>query len=241
VNYGDEGDEDRCAGGEGLDGGGGRSIRELRRRIDGFTPERQKIFLKTLRKTGCVRDSARAARVSTTTIDRARRCFADFDEKCRAARELAVPNLEAIAYRRATVGAAARIVRKGKLFEVRVKPSDSMLRLLLAGAAPKKYGRFAGLPAAKRADERKRPGWMPHERSPEEVRESILTKLEAIARHRIEHEGYRLGPGGELLAPGMRLVSEEELRRLGWTDPDFEEGAGDGGGGGGGPGPEGAG
>jgi hypothetical protein len=127
----------------------GRSIEELRYRIDGFTPERRQRFLAALRQTGCIRDAARAAGVTSKTIDRLRRIFADFDAQCRAARDLAVPNLEAIAFQRATVGAPAKIVRKGKLFEVRVKPSDSMLRLLLAGAAPEKYGRFAGLAAAK--------------------------------------------------------------------------------------------
>ena len=128
---------------------GGPSISELRLREDGFTPEKQKTFLKTLRKTGCVADAARTAGISTTTIGRLRRKFADFDARCAAARRMALPELEAIAYARATVGAPAKIVRKGKLFEVRVKPSDSILRLLLAGAAPKKYGRYAGLPAAK--------------------------------------------------------------------------------------------
>lgn len=192
-----------------------RSIATLRLRIDGFTPERQKRFLETLRETGCVRDAARAAGVSRKTIDVTRRNFADFDALCRAARDLALPNLEAIAYRRATVGAAAKIVRKGKLFEVRVKPSDSMLRMLLAGAAPDKYGRFAGFAAAKGA----RPDWMPRERSPEEVTESITRKLEAIARHRVEQEGYTVGPSGGLVPPGWRMVDEEELKRLGWTPP----------------------
>ena len=129
---------------DGDEGERGRRIAELRERIDGFTPERQRTFLDALRETGCVRDAARVAGVSTTTIDRARRNFPDFDADCRTVRNLAVPALEAIAYRRATVGAAARIIRNGRLFEVRVKPSDSMLRLLLAGAAPERYGRRIG-------------------------------------------------------------------------------------------------
>jgi hypothetical protein len=211
------------AGQDGEAVGEGRSIAGLRTRIDGFTPERRQFFLAALRETGCVRDAARAAGVSTTTIDRLRRLFADFDGQCRAARDLAVPNLEAIAFQRATVGAPAKIVRKGKLFEVRVKPSDSLLRLLLAGAAPEKYGRFAGLAAAR---EEQRPRWRPPERSPEEVKESILARLEAMHRHRIEEEGYSEGPGGQLVPPGLRLVSEEELARLGWTPP-AEDGAGD--------------
>jgi hypothetical protein len=210
--------------GDGEEAGAGRSIETLRYRIDGFTPERRQLFLATLRETGCVTDAARAAGVTTRTIDRLRRLFADFDAQCRTAHAIAVPNLEAIAFQRATVGAPAKIVRKGKLFEVRVKPSDSMLRLLLAGAAPEKYGRFAGLAAAKGEQ---RPKWLPPERSPEEVKESILTKLAAIHRHRIEEEGYSEGPGGQLVPPGLRLVSEEELARLGWTPPEEKPAGGD--------------
>jgi hypothetical protein len=101
-----------------------------------------------------------------------------------------------------------------------VKPSDSMLRLLLAGAAPEKYGRFAGLAAAKGEQ---RPKWLPPEPSSDEVKESILSRIEAIHRHRIEEEGYSEGPGGQLVPPGLRLVSEEELARLGWTPPEEDE------------------
>ena len=204
---------------DGDEGGGGRRIAELRERIDGFTPERQRAFLDALRETGCIRDAARAAGVSTTTIDRARRNFPDFDADCRTVRNLAVPALEAIAYRRATVGAAARIIRKGRLFEVRMKPSDTMLRLLLAGAAPEKYGRCAGLAGARQAT---RPRGSPPERTLEEAKQSILKKLDAIDRHRVARQGYTIGPHGGLVPPGMRMVSEAELARLGWTAPDDE-------------------
>ncbi len=196
-----------------------RRIGSLRFRADGFTPERQKIFLKTLRKTGCVADAARKAGVSTTTIDRVRRTFADFAEKCDAARRMAVPSLEAIAYQRATVGAPAKIIRGGKVVEVRIKPSDAMLRLLLGGAAPEKYGRFAGLPARAGAGADGNAAKWRRPRTMEEIRESILRKFEAIDRHQVEHEGYTRGPGGQLVPPGRRMVSEEELARLGWTPP----------------------
>ena len=197
---------------------GGPSISELRPREDGFTPEKQKKFLKTLRKTGCVADAARTAGISTTTIHRLRRKFADFDARCVAARRMAVPELEAIAYARATVGAPAKIIRKGELFEVRVKPSDAILRLLLTGAAPRKYGRYAGLPA-KAADEKKPPRGMRPKPSPEEAVQNILARIDAIRRHKVRHQGYSFGPNGEFLPPGMRMVSEEELKRLGWTPP----------------------
>ena len=205
-------------------GGGGRAISALRPRIDGFTPERQKTFLRTLRRTGCVRDGARKAGVSTSTIDRARRNFADFDAKCRAALELALPKLEAIAYRRATVGAPEKVIRKGRVVQIKVKPSDAMLRLLLGGAAPGKYGRYAGLKRPGRGGARgaKQEQWR-RPRTLEESRDSILRKLAAIHRQRIEQDGYSAGPEGTLVPPGWRMVREEELARLGWTPPESEE------------------
>ncbi|HEX8642369.1 MAG TPA: hypothetical protein VF702_00475 [Allosphingosinicella sp.] len=213
---GDEEQEGGSAGGRGTE----RSIRSLRLREDGFTPARQKIFLKALRRTGCVADAARKAGISKNSVDRARRKFADFDARCKAARALALPGLEEIAYQRATVGAPAKVIRNGKLVEVRVQPSDAMLRLLLAGAAPKKYGRYAGL---KRAEDgaRGREKWR-RPRSPEEVRDSILRKLAAIRRHRLESGDYAEGPDGQLLPKGMRLVGVEELKRLGWRPPEEE-------------------
>ena len=168
-------------GGAGAERGAERArfIQELRPREDGFTPEKQKKFLKTLRKTGCVADAARTAGISTTTISRLRRKFADFDALCVEARRMAVPELEAIAYARATVGAPAKIIRKGELFEVRVKPSDAILRLLLAGAAPKKYGRYAGLPA--------RQGAAPGALGPEKwsFERSLAEVEEALAIYRL--------------------------------------------------------
>jgi hypothetical protein len=195
---------------------GGRSIESLRYREDGFTPEKQKVFLKVLRKTGCVADAARKAGVSTTTITRLRRLFADFDAACEAARRMAVPQLEEIAYRRATIGAPAKIIRNGALYEVRIKPSDSMLRLLLAGAAPEKYGRYAGRPG-KAAAEKKRK--VPEEIPIEQVRDEVLAQVANIRRHKIRREGYTSGPDGTLMPPGWRMVEEAELARLGWTPP----------------------
>lgn len=210
-------------GGDGFGGGGARGIGELRRRIDGFTPERQRKFLKWLGKTGCVKDAAGKAGISTTTVDRTRRKFADFDARCVAALELALPKLEAIAYKRATVGAPEKVIRKGKVVQIRQKASDAMLRLLLAGAAPRKYGRYAGLArGGGKARRETREPWR-RTRSPEEVKESILRKLAAIKRHRLAQGGYSEGPGGVMVPPGWRMVREEELARLGWTPPEGEE------------------
>lgn len=206
------------AGGDEEEGSeGARGIAGLRRRIDGFTPERQRKFLKWLGRTGCVRDAAGKAGISTTTIDRTRRKFADFNARCVAALELAVPKLEAIAYRRATVGAAEKVIRKGKVVEVRQKPSDAMLKLLLSGAAPRKYGRYAGL--ARGGGKRRRQREAEREPPIEQVRDEILRNVAAIRRSRAAKSGYTQGPGGVLVPPGWRMVREEELARLGWVPP----------------------
>ena len=197
----------------------GRGIKGLRARIDGFTPAKQRKFLKWLGRTGCVRDAAAKAGISTTTIDRTRRKFADFDARCVAALALALPALEAIAYKRATVGAPAKVMRKGKVVEIRVQPSDAMLKLLLTGAAPRKYGSRAGrkrtTPDAARRG-RATPRQLP---SAESAVESIVARVEAIKRHKVRHKGYSWGPEGTVVPPGWRMVREEELLRLGWTAP----------------------
>ena len=222
------GEESGEEAGEGGGEGGGRSIAELRRRIDGFTPERQRRFLKWLGKTGCVSDAAGKAGISTTTIDRTRRTFADFDARCVAALDLALPRLEAIAYRRATVGAPEKVIRKGKVVQVKQKPSDAMLRLLLTGAAPRKYGRYAGL---RRAGGDKRSKRAQQAEPPiEQVRDEVVRQVQAIRRHRLTQGGYSEGPEGVLVPPGWRMVREEELERLGWSPPEGEEAAAAGGG-----------
>lgn len=38
-------------------------------RRDGFTPKRRRVFLKTLRKTGCVQDACRRVGISDTAAD----------------------------------------------------------------------------------------------------------------------------------------------------------------------------
>jgi len=207
--------------GEGEDGA--RSIAELRPRIDGFTPARQKKFLKWLGRTGCVRDSAAKAGISSTTIDRTRRNFPDFDARCVAAFELALPRLEAIAFKRATVGAPSKVIRKGKVVEVRVKPSDSMLRLLMTGAAPAKYGR-TGAPARPRREERDR---IRREVSAEMKSRLVATKPELVAAvmKLVRVKRLNMIADGEIAEPepGWRMVREEELERLGWIPPEGEK------------------
>jgi hypothetical protein len=127
-----------------------------RQRHDGFTPKKQRKFFKALKKTGCLSDAARAAGISRNTVRRHRNKWPAFDAKVAAALKTAAGELDAIAWKRATEGAEEKVYREGRLVMTRVKPSDAMLRLLLQGANPAKYGRTGQLPKAAVMDKLRR-------------------------------------------------------------------------------------
>lgn len=182
-------------------------------RHDGFTPARKRKFFKTLRKTGCLSDSARVAGVSRETVRRHRDKWPDFAARVESELAAASGALEAIAWQRATVGAEEKIYRDGELAFVRVKPSDSILRLLLQGANPKKYGRTGrGLQKAAEKKLREELRWEIQEEAnaaSEESRKSILDKLQRMQereRRRKLAEGYSEGPEELLIPPGWTCV-----------------------------------
>ncbi len=163
----------------------------MRERFDGFTAAKRGKFFAMLAKTGCLRDSARAAGISKETVRRWRAKEAAFDQEFRRCLDVAAGGLERTAWERATVGVEEKIWRGGKLWQVRVKPSDAILRLLLQAANPKKYGRLSrGGETKKQIEKRLRKEIAGELReqmrlpSPEEVRERILRKVAAIRRHR---------------------------------------------------------
>jgi hypothetical protein len=139
-----------------------------RQRHDGFTPKKQRKFLKALKKTGCLSDAARAAGISRNTVRRHRDKWRDFDEKVDVALAMASGELEVIAWKRAVEGVEEKVIRDGKVAWVRIKPSDAMLRLLMKGANPKKYGSAGFSRKRLRAWERKQ--------IEEEVRAEIRAK-----------------------------------------------------------------
>jgi hypothetical protein len=49
--------------------------------------------------------------------------------------------LGTLAWERGVVGVPETIIRDGKVFQTKVKPSDSIFRMLLQASDPKKYGR----------------------------------------------------------------------------------------------------
>ena len=178
----------------------------MRYRLDGFTPEKQRKFFKTLAKTGCVADACRVAGVTTTTVTRWRDKEPGFEAELQRCLKVAAGGIERLAWDRAVNGTEEKVIRDGKIVQIRIKPSDSILRLLLQGSNPKKYGRIGrGGETRKQIEKRVRKEVRAEraarEPSIEAVRDEVIRRIAAIRRHRIEQQGWREGPDGGLLPP----------------------------------------
>lgn len=167
----------------------------MRGRIDGFTPAKQQIFFEAIEQGGCLADAAAAARISRTTVARWRAREPDFAEELERRRGLAGGALEKIAWQRAVTGAPETLIRNGAVVQIRVKPSDAMLRLLLQASNPDKFGRSGGLSRREierhlrrriEAEWREQAAQAP---AIEEVRSAILERLDAIGRHEAQQGG----------------------------------------------------
>jgi hypothetical protein len=104
--------------------------------------------------------------------------------------------IEKRAWKRALVGDEERIYRRGKLAEVRVKPSDAMLKTLLQIDQPHRFGPMA---AALRKEIEK------------EVREEIAREEEARRREEAKNEPARMK---QLRAEVLAMLSDYN-RRMG--------------------------
>jgi hypothetical protein len=193
-----------------------------RQRHDGFTPVRQKKFFKALNKTGCIADACRACGISRNTVRRHRDKWPAFDARVEAALAIASVSLEMIAWKRATEGAEEKVYRDGKLVMTRVKPSDAMLRLLMQGANPKKYGRMGQMPrratmkqmrkeARREAAAKVGAGRRPRIATNAEVREALTKRLAAF------HERVRAGEGEARLASGWTRDEQGNWIPPGWV------------------------
>jgi hypothetical protein len=199
----------RAAGRKARDAAEARGVRE---RIDGFTPAKEAVFLAELERSGCVTDAARVVAISRNTINRHRRFRPAFDAACKAARVKARGPLEAVAYARAVEGTETRIIRGGKVVEVRIKPSDAMLKTLLAAADPDKYSNRPRATAEQLEAIRQSMEDAQEEVSEErkqEVIERIIRKLWALNRRQVRYEGYGLTVKGQLVPPGYGPVSPD--------------------------------
>ena len=117
----------------------------MRYRHDGFTAAKRRKFLKALAKMGCIRDAAKVARISTTTVDRWRAKDASFDRQCKSALDMAGSQLEPLAWERAVTGIEETVIHYGKVVGTRIKRSDAIFRMLLMASNPLKYGRMGAV------------------------------------------------------------------------------------------------
>jgi hypothetical protein len=118
-----------------------------RGRHDGFSAERRQLFLVALRSGESVLDACALVGVSNRTAYNHRDRDPVFARDWGLAVRMFRAPLELAAYRRGVEGIEEPIYRHGKQIGTRRHYSDALLKLLLAGEKPRKYGRRAGLVA----------------------------------------------------------------------------------------------
>ena len=183
MDEAEDGTHGRAGGALAFRGGAARepakAVKPHRQRHDGFTPKKQRKFFRALRKCGCLSDAARVAGVSRNTVRRHRDKWPAFDRKVEGALAMASVDLDMIAWQRAVEGAPEIVIRDGKVASIRIKPSDSILRLLMQGANPEKYGRIGGF--SRRSMEMRGRGKRPRVATNAEVRDALEKSLVVFA------------------------------------------------------------
>lgn len=174
---------------------------------DGFTPARKAKAIEAIGKYGNVTDACRVAGVSDTTFYRHLNKDSDFARSCELAREQAARPLETLAWQRATEGAPEKVIRNGEVVQIKVKPSDAMLGMLLRASDPKKYGRVSRGGATRKQIEKKL-----RRKIEAEIRESMRRELVA------SDEEVTEALVKALWAHGIRTRAEQA--RLAGPDPE---------------------
>jgi hypothetical protein len=199
-----------------------------RQRHDAFTDARKCIFLRALVKTGCLLDACRATGISAKTVYRHQESDPRFAANCRTATRMSATPLELTAWTRAVEGVEREFACGGQVYTRRIY-SDSLLRLLLQGSNPKKYGQRPGFTRKRLAKAERR-------QIEREVRaemrvlestlradegklsESILAKLDVLERREAPKRlaaGWTRTAEGDWVPPGYGWVGLPE----GWAPP----------------------
>jgi hypothetical protein len=121
---------------------------DSRKRLAGWSAERQRLFLETLAETGSVHLASSSARLTARSAYRLRTRSPAFARAWDAALQLSVGRLSAIVFDRAINGRVEQIYRDGVLVGERRVPSDKLLTWLLARLDPKRFA----LPWEQRGD-----------------------------------------------------------------------------------------
>lgn len=146
-------------------GPNGRRIRH-----DAFTERRKHEFLRALVKSGTLEDAARAIGVDPRTVYRHQESDPLFFDHCRIALRMSATPIELTAWQRAVEGVEQEFACGGQI-HVRRRYDAGLLRLLLQGSNPKKYGPQPGF---------KRKRLYRHERK--QMEKEVRAQVEAEAR-----------------------------------------------------------
>lgn len=170
-------------------------------RHDAFTPRRRNQFLKAFARLGCLADACREIGVSPRTVYNRQSDDSEFVRLCALAASTSATPVELTAWERGVVGVEERFACGGKV-ETRMRRSDHILKLLLQGSNPKKYGARPGF-GRKRILKRER----------KEMRREIEAELKARDTWSFDEAITALG--GKLDA----LDARQAHKRLeaGWT------------------------
>jgi hypothetical protein len=117
----------------------GVALADSRKRLAGWSAERQRVFLANLAETGSVHIACAAARLSARSAYRLRARSPAFAAAWDAADQLAVGRLSAIAFDRAINGRTEQVWQEGQLVAEKRVPSDRLLMWLLARLDPRRF------------------------------------------------------------------------------------------------------
>jgi hypothetical protein len=117
----------------------GIPLEDSRKRLAGWSAERQRLFLCNLAETGQVHLACAAARLSARSAYRLRARSPAFAAAWETAEQLAVGRLSALAFDRAISGRIEQIWQSGELVAEKRMPSDRLLMWLLARLDPRRF------------------------------------------------------------------------------------------------------
>lgn len=126
----------------------GIPLESSRKRLAGWSVERQRLFLTVLAETGQVHLAAAEARLSARSAQGLRVRSPAFNAAWRMAEQLAVGRLSPLAFDRSINGRVEQVYQDGVLVAERRIPSDKLLMWLLARLDPKRFA----LPWEQRGD-----------------------------------------------------------------------------------------
>jgi hypothetical protein len=126
----------------------GVALPDSRKRLAGWSADRQRLFLETLAETGSVHLASSAARLSARSAYRLRTRSPAFAAAWDTALQLSVGRLAAIVFDRAINGRIEQVFEGGDLVAERRVPNDRLLTWLLARLDPRRFA----LPWEQRGD-----------------------------------------------------------------------------------------